>query len=317
MKVLLWAEASARYASILQERALPEGTQVIPVTNEEEAMAHADTAEVVICWGAGYAGRFIREARSLRLIQAMGAGVEGLLDAGVTDSPVPLANARGANAAPIAEHVMAFILAFSRSLHVAVRNQAAHSWDARACRGVEIAGQTLGVIGLGSIGLEAARRARALGMRVISLERSGKAKPPEVDRLFADKLAMVAESDYLLVAVPLTPETRQIVGEAELAAMKSTAYLINISRGQTVDEQALIRALQEERIAGAGLDVTEVEPLPAESPLWDLPGVIITPHVSASSPRTMGVVMDLVSENLRRLEAGERLLNLVDKQKRY
>lgn len=317
MKILLWAEGSTRYAAILSERALPEGAEVIPVATEAEALAHADTADVILCWGGAYVGPLIKAGRSLRLIQAMGAGIEGLLAAGAAESPVPLANARGSNAPPIAEHVMALILAFSRSLHVAVRNQATHTWDPRACRGGEISGQSLGILGLGSIGLQTARLARALGMRVISLERPGRARPPEVDQLVADRITLCAESDYLLVAVPLTPETHRLVGEAELAAMKPSARLINISRGPTVDEQALIRALQEGRIAGAGLDVFETEPLPAESPLWDLPNVIITPHVAASSPRMMGVVMDLVAENLRRLAAGQPLLNLVDRQKGY
>ncbi|MFZ5824191.1 MAG: D-2-hydroxyacid dehydrogenase [Bacillota bacterium] len=317
MKIILWAEASPRYASILTARTLPEGAQVIPVTSQEEAMAHVDTAEVLICWGAAYPAPFISAAGNLRLIQAMGAGVEGLLEAGAAASPVPLANARGSNSAPIAEHVMALILAFARCLHVSIRNQAAHTWDPRASRGVEIAGQTLGILGLGSIGLDTARRARAMGMQVIGIERPGRERPPEVDRLVADRLALAAASDYLLVATPLTPETRHLVDEAVLGAMKPGAYLINVSRGQTVDEQALIRAIQEGRIAGAGLDVFETEPLPAESPLWDLPGVIITPHVAASSPRTMGVVMDLVAENLRRLAVGYPLLNLVDKQKGY
>lgn len=317
MKVLVWFDASARYAGMLQERGLPEGTEVVAVTTEAEAMEHADTAEVLVCWGARYPGPFLRAARSLRLIQALGAGVDGLMDVGAGESPVPIATARGTNSAPIAEHVLALILAFTRHIHVAVRNQAAHSWNAKACPNGEVAGQTLGIIGMGAIGLDTARRAKALGMRVISLERPGRAKPAEVDQLVADRLALCAESDFLLVATPLTPETRQIIGEAELAAMKETACLINVSRGGCVDEQALIRALQEGRIAGAGLDVTEEEPLPADSPLWEIPGVIITPHVAASSPHTMGRVMDLVAENLRRLAKGEPVLNRVDKQRGY
>lgn len=317
MKVLVWFDASARYAGMLRERGLPEGTELIPVTTEVEAMAHADTAEVLVCWGARYPGAFLKAARSLRLIQALGAGVDGLLAVGAGELPTPIATARGTNSAPIAEHVLALILAFARSIHVAARNQAAHSWNARACRNGEVAGQTLGIIGMGSIGVETARRARALGMRVISLERPGRARPAEVDRLVADRMALCAESDFVLVATPLTPETRQMIGEAELAAMKETAYLINIARGGCVDEQALIRALQDGRIAGAGLDVTEVEPLPGDSPLWDLPGVIITPHVAASSPHTMGRVMELVAENLRRLAKGEPVLNPVDKQRGY
>lgn len=183
MKVLVWFDASAKYAGMLQERQLPDGTEVIPVTSEAEAMAHADTAEVLVCWGAAYPGPFIRAARSLRLIQALGAGVEGLLAAGGLESPVPIANAKGTNSAPIAEHVLALMLAFTRSIHLAVRNQASHTWNSRACRNTEIAGQTLGIIGLGSIGRDTARRAKALGMKVISLERPGRARPPEVDRL--------------------------------------------------------------------------------------------------------------------------------------
>ncbi len=317
MKILLWAEASPRYAAILTQRELPAGAEVVPVTSIDEAMEHAASTDVLIAWGGAYSAALLPHAPGLRLIQAMGAGVEGLLDAGAAASPVPLANARGSNSQPIAEHVLALILAFARGLHVAVRNQVTHTWNAKATRGVEIADQTLGVLGLGSIGLEAARRAKSLGMRVISLERPGRTQPPEVDRLVADKIALAAESDYLLVATPLTPETHQIVDAAMLAAMKPSAHLINISRGQTVDEAALIRAIQDGQIAGAGLDVTEVEPLPADSPLWDLPGVIITPHVAANSPHTMGRVMDLVAENLRRLAAGKPLLNLVDKQKGY
>jgi len=317
MKILIWADGGPRYASLLAARQLPPGAEVVTATTDDEALAHADTAEVLIGWGNARVGKLLPHAPHLRLIQAMGAGVEGMLANGAAESSVPLANAKGSNSEPIAEHVIGLVLAFARGLHIAVRNQAHHTWNSRAVRGVEIAGQTLGVLGLGSIGLETARRAKALGMRVVSLERPGRTRPPEVDRLVADKIALAAESDYLLVATPLTPETHQIIDEATLAAMKPSAYLINISRGQTVDEPALIRALQEGQIAGAGLDVTTVEPLPADSPLWDLPGVIITPHVAANSPRTMGRVMDLVAENLRRLAAGEPLLNLVDKQKGY
>lgn len=316
VQVLVWFDASSKYAGMLRELS-PEGVEIVPVTNETEAMAYVDTAEVLVCWGAAYAGPFVRAAKSLRLIQALGAGVEKLLEAGAGQSPVPVANARGANSAPIAEHVLGLILAFCRSIHVAVRNQAAHSWNPKACRNKEIAGQTLGIIGLGSIGLETARRAKAMGMEVVSLERPGKAKPAEVDQLVADRAALCAQSDFVLVATPLTPETRHIVGEPELAAMKESAYLINVARGGCVDEQALIRAISEGRIAGAGLDVTEVEPLPAESPLWDLPGVIITPHVAAGSPNTMGRVMELVAENLRRLLAGEPVLNPVIKERGY
>ena len=312
MKIVLWAEASQRYSSILTARTLPEGARVIPVTSEEEAMAHVDSAEVLICWGAAYPGPFIRAARSLRLIQSMGVGVEGLLEAGAAASPVPLANARGGNSAPIAEHVMALILAFARCLHISIRNQAAHTWDPRVSRGVEIAGQTLGILGLGSIGLDTARRARAMGMRVISVERAGRERPPEVDQLVADKLALAAQSDYLLVATPLTPETQRLVDEAVLDAMKPGAYLINISRGPVMDTAAVVAALRAGRLGGAAMDVHDKQPLTGQEPVFDAPNLLLTPHVAGITATSMRAMSEGAVATVLALLRGERPANVVN-----
>ncbi len=316
MKIVIWAERSPRYADRLLANPLPEGTSVYAATNKEEALALAPEADVLVCWGGDDVTEFLRAAPNLKLIHAMGAGVEGMLTPAVVASPVPVANARGCNAPGIADHVMALVLALCRNIHRSVRNQARKVWEKKTTRGGEIAGATLGILGLGAIGTETARRAKGLGMRVVSLDR-GKPKPPEVDELLPDMGSLFAASDYLLNALPLTKETEKLIGEAELSRMKPDAYFINVGRGRTVDEAALVRALQEGRIAGAALDVMETEPLPEESPLWEMENVIITPHVAGLSPYTMNRIMALVAENLRRLAAGEPLRNLVDKHRGY
>ncbi|HEY3367566.1 MAG TPA: D-2-hydroxyacid dehydrogenase [Symbiobacteriaceae bacterium] len=317
MKIVVWAENAPRLAEKLAALPLPTGAELVAAVSEADALSHAPTADVLVAWGGSYAAPFASAAPRLRLVQSLGSGVEGILTPAFIGSPVPLANARGCNAPNMAEHTLALILALSRSLHAAVRNQQQQLWDMKSTRGGEIAGLTLGILGFGAIGQETARRARALGMRIAAVSRPGKPKPPEVDELVAGVGELAAVSDYFDVVVPLTRETTGLVGATELARMKPTAYLINVARGAVVDEPALIQALQEGRIAGAGLDVTVQEPLPAESPLWSLPNVLLTPHVAGGSPRVMDRVLDLVAENLVRLADGQPLLNLVDKRRGY
>ena len=179
----------------------------------------------------------------------------------------------------------------------------------------------IGVVGLGSIGREVARLTKAFGMRVIATRRSARdtSRARYVDKLFpATQLhGLLVESDYVAVTLPLTSETREIIGEAELNAMKSTGYIINIGRGGLIDEEALIRALKEKRIAGAGLDVTAVEPLPPDSPLWDLDNVIISPHISGGMEDYIARATDVFCKNLDRYLIGKRLINIIDKKKGY
>lgn len=317
LKALLLAERADRYARHLPP--LPAGITVVPCLTEDDAIAHGPGAQALACWPMANPVRLYAAAPDLAWVQSLGAGVEGILTPEFAQGPLRLTNSRGANAPPIAEHVLALMLAFARGLHRSVQLQAAARWERQFGRLFEVAGLTLGVVGLGGIGREVARRARALGMRVVAARRTdpgGAGADPDVDALTTlDHL--LGTADFVVLAVPLTAETQGLLGAGALARMKPTAYLINVSRGQVVDEPALAAALQAGRLAGAGLDVFATEPLPADSPLWSLPNVIITPHQAAASPRTMERTMALWAENLRRFAAGEPLRNPVDKQRGY
>jgi len=186
----------------------------------------------------------------------------------------------------------------------------------------ELIGQTLGIVGVGSIGRQIAKLGHAFGMRVIGMRHSQPAKgqvDPDVDTFYTREQLheLLGQSDYVVLAVPLTPATEKMIGEAELRAMRPNAYLVNIARGRIIDEQALIRALQEEWIMGAGLDVTEEEPLPSSSPLYSMPNVILTPHISGHSVHYEERLAELFAENIRRFRAGEALLNRYDPARGY
>jgi len=299
-------------------RSVSDSIEVETATNMAEALDRAPAAEVI------HPGRWSDElwksAVGLRWVQSGGAGVERFLTADFIASPIVLTNARGIYAIPIADHVMAFVLHFSRVFNMLLRKQIGHAWpDWGECEPDELVGKTLGIVGLGGIGTEVAKRAKAFDMRVIATRRRPQLPSDHTDEVRgADELPwLLQESDYVALCAALTPGTRHLIGEEQLRLMKPTAHLINIGRGSLIDEQALIAALREGQIAGAGLDVFETEPLPADSPLWDMPNVVITPHTAGSSPRSHARLMDLFCENLRRYIAGEELLNAVDKAEGY
>lgn len=263
-------------------------------------------------------------APRLRWIQSTAAGADRLLDNPLARSGVAITTASGIHAIPIGEYVIAAILAFAKGFPAAIHSQEHHEW--RDYLTSEIHGKTLGIIGLGAIGGGIARLARPFGVRILALRRSISARAhgaetgnPDVDELLppAGLPYLLQESDYVAISMPLTPETRHLIGERELALMKDSAFLINISRGAIIDEPALIRALQKRTIAGAALDVFEKEPLPAESELWGLPNVILTPHASGSSPLYMDRAIDLFCDNLRRYLDGQPLRNRMDPDRGY
>lgn len=274
-------------------------------------------------------------APRLHWIQLHTAGADHLLDHPVMRSEVIITTASGIHATPIAEYVFASLLAHRWQVPMWTRCQREKRWPSGRWgmyARPELRGSTLGILGYGSIGREVGRLGRAFGMRVLALRRSpGRAEEgyavdhtgdPEgaiPDRFYPPEALheMLAECDYLVIALPLTPETFHLIGEAELRAMKPTAYLVNIARGPIVDEAALVRALQEGWIAGAGLDVFEQEPLPPDSPLWELDNVLLSPHVAGFSPRYDERAAALFAQNLARYLAGEPLLNLVDKARGY
>jgi phosphoglycerate dehydrogenase-like enzyme len=274
-------------------------------------------AEVI--YGFRVPRNVIARAPRLRLVQAMPAGVNRFLDADMRASKVVLTNTSGIHATPIGEFVMALMLMFAKQATACFNSKQEKRW--RRLTPVVLRSKTVGVVGLGSIGREVARLARAFGMRVLATRRSARqpGKARNVDLLLpaAQLHQLLADSDFVVLTLPLTRETAGIIGEKELRAMKPSAYLINIARGDVIDEPALIRALEENRIAGAGLDVFTTEPLPPDSRLWELPNVIITPHISGGMEDYNREATALFTANLERYLGGRRLLNVVDKEKGY
>jgi phosphoglycerate dehydrogenase-like enzyme len=256
------------------------------------------------------------QAERLRLIQAFGAGVDYLLPAVGLPERVVIANQRGMSADSMAEFGLSLVLALLKQLPFFVEAQRERKWARRLPQ--TAAGKTLGVLGLGAIGLALAERAHALGMRVIGTQRE-----PKRHRVVAriepqsETARVLAESDVAVVLLPLTDATRGSIGARELAALKPSAYLVNLARGGIVDEDALCAALAEGRLAGAAFDVFAAEPLPPESPLWRAPNLWITPHVAGGFPDLLDVSIGLFAENIARLERGEPVASRVDRARGY
>jgi len=265
------------------------------------------------------------QAMRLRWIHSPAAAVHQFLFPEFVNSDVILTNARDIHGPVVAEHVIALIFALAKRIPESVRFQQEHVWGQEIlwrdhAAPAEIAGATLGLVGLGSIGRNVADRAAALGMKVISVrERVTGEKPVSVDEVLpASKLnEMLARADYVVLAAPVTVATRGMIGRVQLSQMKRDAYLINVGRGPLIQEQALVEALRARKIAGAALDVFDQEPLPAESPLWDLENLLITPHTAGMTTKLWERHYTLFSENLRRFLKAEPLLAIVDKHRGY
>jgi phosphoglycerate dehydrogenase-like enzyme len=272
----------------------------------------------------------------LKWIQLLSAGADHTPQHIITSGAVPVTTASGIHATAIAEYTIASMLAYAHKLHITLRAQMRHEWlrSGQFMATVdELRGKTLGVIGYGSIGRETARIGAALGMRVIALKRdpaehtdpgwcpAGLGDPdgkiPERWYGPDQRIAAMGESDYLTVTLPLTAHTRKFIDAREIAAMKPESYIVNIGRGEVIDERALIDALRAKRIGGAGLDVFEQEPLSADSPLWDIESAILTPHMSGASKTYMDKACELFADNLRRFRTGQPLLNVVDPTQGY
>jgi phosphoglycerate dehydrogenase-like enzyme len=277
-------------------------------------------AAIFVCW----ASRRLLEpvlalAPAVRWIHSRSAGVEPLMFPAVTESGVPLTNARGVFSASLGEFVMAAVLFFAKDFPRMRKSQAAGRWDPFDVDWVE--GRTMGIVGYGDIGRATAQRARAFGMKILALRRNLDAarQDPLVDEAISmeRKADLMARSDYVVVAAPLTRETRGLVGAPEITAMKRTAVLINVGRGPVVDEGALVAALEHGRIRGAALDVFATEPLPAEHPFYRLDNVLLSPHCADNTPGWLEGAMRFFLVNLERFRRGEPLLNAVDKTRGY
>lgn len=294
------------------------GWEVICGHEPDIWLPHVKEAEVILGWRKEMEPIFAAGNSQAKWLQTWGAGVDNMPLAELHHNGVAVTNASGVHPIPIAESVFAMLLSFTRKLHCAVRSQLAGEWQ--YIRDVsELYGQTIGIIGVGAIGERIAQLARAFGMRVLGVRRSGEPSG-YVDRMFAaDGLQHVlTESDFVVVTLPATSETSHMFGAQQFAAMKSTACFINIGRGQTTDTDALVAALQSGGIAGAGLDVFEQEPLPAGHPLWTLDNVIITPHNSGLTNRYEDRVLDIFTDNLASyLQTGKPRRNIVDAAAQY
>ncbi len=266
---------------------------------------------------------FLRAAEELCWVQSTSAGVERYLEMSelVDNERVVLTNMQAVHGPTIADHAFAMLLALTRDLPYYLDPAQRGSWNRRGsgAKPIALEGRTLLVVGLGGIGSEVARRGKGFGMRVLATRRSDTPPPPYVDRQGrADELLeLLTEADVVALCVPLTKETEGMIGERELAVVKPGAYLINVARGKVVDTEALVEALEGGRLAGACLDVTDPEPLPPDHPLWTMPNVVITPHMSGRSALTGERLRALYLENLHRFGAGEPLLNVVDKTAGY
>lgn len=260
-----------------------------------------------------------RRAPNLKWLQATSAGVDRLTGSDVWNSDVIITGVSGIHAAAISEFVLGAMLMWAKGSLNAFRNQREHAWQRYGTS--LLAGRTLGIVGLGHIGRETARLAKAFNMEVIATRRSARqgGKARNVDALLPQSglKKLLSLSDYVVLSTPLTPETRNLIGADELAAMKPSAFLVNISRGGVIDETALVTALKNKMIAGAALDVTVHEPLPPENPLWDFDNVIISPHVSGGMDDYMLRATEIFCENLERYRSGRRLINVVRRERGY
>jgi len=257
-------------------------------------------------------------ARQLRWVQSPSAGVEWMWNVpGLQESDVVVTNMRGAHAVTIAEHTFAMLLTHTRALRAFEQNQRDHKWGRGDLLPRNIKGLTMGIIGFGNIGRAIAHRATGFEMRVLAVDAETVPAGEGVEEVWPlDRLTdLCRESDVLVIAAPLTPGSRGMIQKEHIRAMRSGSYLLQMSRGGIVDETALVDALEEGHLAAAGLDVTATEPLPPGDPLWTAPNLIVTPHTSAMSDLTTGLVWSILSENVGRFVRGEELMNTVDKRR--
>jgi phosphoglycerate dehydrogenase-like enzyme len=279
-------------------------------------------SEILIAWSVR--PEQIKSAKNLRWVHSPAAAVHQLIFPELVNGDIILTNAREVHGPVVAEHVIALIFALAKKIPQSVRFQQARTWAQQLIwdefpHPSEIGGATLGLVGLGSIGREVVKRAAALGMRVIAVREHPERGSEGAQQIFpATQLdEFLQQSDYVVLAAPVTTATRALIDAARLAKMKPASFLVNVGRGPLVDEAALAEALRKKQIAGAALDVFSKEPLPSDSPLWNLPNLLITPHTAALTEKLWERHYALFTENLRRYLSRQSLLGIVDKKKGY
>lgn len=313
--VICFAHAAYRFLPAFAAR--QTGLEAFQVWTREDLAARVGEADVLVVSGY-WNNALIPAASKLKFIQSISAGTDQYDPAALREAGIRLASGAGVNARAVAEHAMALMLALARRLPEARDNQHRKVWRGMisdpAIREDEMGGKTLAIVGPGRIGGRLAQLGRAFDMHVVALKRdvaSGVDGAHEVLPIGA-LASVLPRADWVVLTCPLTPETTNLIDAAALARMKPGAHLINCARGKVVDEAALITALQEGRIAGAGIDVTVEEPLPPASPLWEMPNVLITPHMAGETRRYEENVLDLLLRNLAALrEGGDLAVNAI------
>ena len=282
----------------------------------DDLKARIGDVDVLLCSGL-WRNELIPAAGRLAFIQSISAGTDQYSREALGAAGIRVASAQGANERAVAEHAIALILAMARQIPEARDNQTARKWRGMigdlGKREDELGGKTLVIVGLGRIGTRLAKLAKAFEMRVIATRRDPSKGAGAADEVVGeeDLLGILPQADFVALTCPLTPRTENLIDAKALAAMKPSAYLINVARGKVVNEPALLEALGQNRIAGAALDCVWEEPLPAASPLWAMPNVLITPHTAGETRRYEDNVIDILLENLGRLERGEDLKNQI------
>lgn len=288
------------------------GIELAAVESPEAATRAVADAEAFAGLGRLFGPELLDAAPNLKWVHAMSAGAERFCPALAGRTGVTLTNSRGAHAVPIAEHFLLMLLGLAHRMPEFLAQQSSRQWVRQEM--AEVRGRTVLILGLGNLGREIVAAAQGIGLRVVGYDPYVLITAAAVERLYRyDELqAALGQADIVVSCVPMAPSTAKMMGQAEFAAMRPGSYFINLSRGGVVDEPALVAALQSGHLAGAGLDVFAVEPLPEDSPLWSMPNVIITPHIAANTPVTQQRLEDILVENARRYAEGRPLLNQVD-----
>lgn len=313
-KVLINRDLPDRHVERIRE-AFPE-IRVVVATGQQQMLAEARDAGVIL---GGLNRAVFGAAGDLKWVQTISAGVDGLLFPEMVSSDVTLTSGKGLAGKPLAEHAWGFILALTRKIGPFMRSS---SWNRRTelrDSATELGGKVLGIIGLGGAGTGVARRSQGWDMRVLAVDPEMMDRPPFVDQLWEPSRLpdLLVESDVVVICCPLTEDTKGMIGAEQLEMMKNTALLVNVTRGGVIDQSALVSALEEGQIAGAGLDTFEIEPLPPDSPLWKMDNVVMTPHIAGASDRRLERVIDRFVRNLGRFLQGLPLEGTIDKRKGY
>jgi phosphoglycerate dehydrogenase-like enzyme len=313
--VILWHDNDGPYREAISDAGLAGEVQVIAAKGASEPPAeHWARCEALLAFRAKPG--MLPKAEKLRWIQSLTAGVEGWLALPDLPKQVTLTCARGTHRVQMPENILGALFHITKPYAAIVEDQKSSRWTRRISD--TLAGKTLGILGLGAIGVELARKAAALEMRVIGTKRAP-GPIPHVERVYRpeETAEVLAQSDFVLLLLPVTPETRGYMNSARLAKMKRSAHLLNFGRGELIVDADLVDAVRRKVIAGAILDVFAVEPLPVEHPFWTTPGITVLPHIGGLHPTRDSVVAELFVENLKRFLAGQPLLHAVDRARGY